>query len=93
MHIFIYMYANVHIYINIYIYIYEYDRVWDSIPDDEDDEKEMSGSQVLKKAGNINVEWHSRSMASHAQMCTDLISTDTFVASSSKSGQIFRWAR
>jgi WD40 repeat protein len=73
-------------------------RVWECVPDYEDDEKDRSGggltgSQVLKKCRKINVEWQSRSMASHAQMCTDLISTDTFVASSSKSGQIFRWLR
>lgn len=38
-------------------------------------------------------EWRSRSLGSHAQICTDLISTDHFMASSSKSGQIFRWER
>jgi WD40 repeat protein len=38
-------------------------------------------------------EWRSRGLGSHAQTCTDLISTDQYVASSSKSGQIYRWSR
>ena len=36
-------------------------------------------------------EWRGKTLASHAQTCTDLISTDTFVASTSKSGQIMCW--
>ena len=44
-------------------------------------------------SGSSAPEWRSRGLGSHAQTCTDLISTDSYVASSSKSGQIFRWSR
>ena len=38
-------------------------------------------------------DWTSKELSSHSQACTDLISTDTFVASSSKSGHIYRWEK
>jgi hypothetical protein len=42
-------------------------------------------------AGGGGGEWRGKSLASHPQTCTDLISTDTFVASAFKSGQILCW--
>lgn len=49
---------------------------------------------VLAKPDSTSFsEWRSRGLGSHAQTCTDLISTDQYVASSSKSGQIYRWSR
>ena len=47
----------------------------------------------LKPDGSPLSEWQSRGLGSHAQPCTDLISTEHFLASSSKSGQIYRWSR
>ena len=53
---------------------------------------ESRGSNKTETATSQS-EWKSRGLGSHAQTCTDLISTDSYVASSSKSGQIFRWSR
>jgi WD40 repeat protein len=36
-------------------------------------------------------EWVGRDLASHTLACADLLSTDSFVASASKSGQILKW--
>jgi hypothetical protein len=36
-------------------------------------------------------EWVGCDLASHGQASTDLIGTDCFLASSSRSGQILRW--
>ncbi len=36
-------------------------------------------------------EWVGRDLASHGQASTDLIGTDNFLASSSRSGEILRW--
>ena len=38
-------------------------------------------------------DWTSKEMGAHGQACTDLLSTRSFVASASKSGQIFKWIR
>lgn len=43
--------------------------------------------------GKDTTTWVSRDLTAHTQTCTDLISTDRFVASASKSGQILRWER
>lgn len=37
------------------------------------------------------VEWAAKDLPSHSQACTDLICSNSFLASSSKSGQILRW--
>ena len=49
------------------------------------------GDGDMEGAVGGTTEWRSKNLASHAQACTDLISTDTFVASASKSGQIYVW--
>ena len=36
--------------------------------------------------------WTPKALACHGSLCTDLLSTNSFVASASKSGSIFRWA-
>jgi len=43
--------------------------------------------------GKDTTTWVSRELTGHAAGVTDLISTDKFVASASKSGQILRWER
>ena len=51
------------------------------------------------KEGNITMwnsdgssgAWGSKNLAQHGSVCTDLLSTNSFVASASKSGNIYRW--
>ena len=38
-------------------------------------------------------EWITKDLGMHNQACTDLLSTDHYVATASKNGQIFRWTR
>lgn len=76
-------------------------RLWDYNKNDIPESSEMKVSTSFDGRGvplrpdgtPVSCEWRSRCLGSHAQICTDLISTDHFVASSSKSGQIFRWER
>lgn len=51
----------------------------------------LYGETAAAEGGKISMEWTGRELASHTQACTDLISTEHFVASSSRSGQILRW--
>jgi len=48
-------------------------------------------STAAEEGGKDKNEWVGRDLTSHTQASTDLISTENFVASSSKSGQILRW--
>ena len=75
-------------------------RIWDhkmeNLSSSESSDKHIHGTEsraASKTEGTPGQEWKSRGLGSHAQTCTDLISTDTYLASSSKSGQIFRWSR
>ncbi len=48
--------------------------------------------QVSAGEGGTGAEWTAgRDLATHSQACSDLISADGFVASGSRSGQIFAW--
>eukprot|EP01035_Chromulina_nebulosa_P021848 gene21848-28279_t len=43
-------------------------------------------------SSGVITDWSCRDLVSHSQGCTDLISSEIFVASSSKSGKILRWS-
>ena len=67
-------------------------RLWEYASEaDEADPYYANSSSSVDNPSAPASEWRCRNLASHAQTCSDLISTDTFVASSSKSGQIFCW--
>ena len=69
-------------------------RLWDYIKADTSPDNDARHPPLpLKPDGSALLEWQSRGLGSHAQPCTDLISTEHFLASSSKSGQIYRWSR
>lgn len=52
-----------------------------------------SGMGKKSRQDELQSEWSGRDLASHTQACTDLLSTKSFVASGSKSGQILIWHR
>jgi WD40 repeat protein len=50
-----------------------------------------TGTTGLGSAATDAEWWVGRDISSHSMACVDLLSTDTFVASASKSGQILKW--
>ena len=77
-------------------------RLWDYNKHDcYPEPSEMKSSNTIFESRAVSAkpesspfsEWGSKILGSHAQTCTDLISTDQYVASSSKSGQIYRWSK
>lgn len=77
-------------------------RLWDYNKHDcYSEPSEMKSSNTIFESRAVSAkpdsspfsEWGSKILGSHAQTCTDLISTDQYVASSSKSGQIYRWSK
>ena len=74
-------------------------RIWDHNHKTDNNSSESERPKVDSSGGPLSgptpgvSEWRPRGLGSHAQTCTDLISTDSFIASASKSGQIFKWSR
>jgi len=49
------------------------------------------GSITMWSSDGSTGAWSSQNLAQHGSGCTDLLSTNSFVASASKTGSIFRW--
>jgi hypothetical protein len=70
-------------------------RLWERVPEYPSQipgqSLDSSFMDNSSDAGAVNYVWRSRSLATHAQACTDILSTEHFIASGSKSGQILYW--
>lgn len=54
----------------------------------------IGGGGGSRSGGNaMSTEWSGRELAVHSHACTDLLSTENFLVSASKSGQLMRWMR
>jgi hypothetical protein len=53
---------------------------------------EQANPTIASEPNSSSSSWTCRELTPHSQMCTDIVSNRHCVASSSKSGQIYRWS-